>query len=317
MRESEADCTVGRASKHRFRFVLKSGTYVICDFAAAHHNGGIATFTGFPTMNIPASKGTALVTGASSGIGAVYADLMARRGHDLILVARNEERLRALASHLEAAHGRKATVVVADLGERAGQQRVEALLRDDAAIDILVNNAGFGLAARFLQSDLDRMEAMIDINVTALTRLTHAAASAFVARGKGTIINISSISAINVDVLNGVYSGTKAYVLALTQSMQQELAGKGVRVQAVLPGPTATGFWSVAGVEHKDLPQGWVMSAEDMVAASMAGLDQGEAVTIPSLQDGEEWLRFDAQRRALTQLLANEKPGPRYGLDRA
>jgi short-subunit dehydrogenase len=267
-------------------------------------------------MNTPAPKGTALITGASSGIGAVYADRLARRGHDLILVARNEERLRELAAHLESAYGRKATVVVADLGQRAGQQRVEALLRDDAAIDILVNNAGFGMAAPFLQSDLDRMEAMIDINVTALTRLAHAAGAAFAGRGKGTIINISSIVAINTDVLNGAYSGSKAYVLALTQSMQHKLAGKGVRVQAVLPGPTATGFWSIAGVEHADLPQGWVMSAEDMVDASLAGLSQGEAVTIPALQDGEEWLRFDAQRRALAQLLANEKPGPRYGLDR-
>lgn len=268
-------------------------------------------------MNTSISKGTALITGASSGIGAVYADRLARRGHDLILVARNEERLRALAARIETAHGRKATVVAADLGDRAGRQRIEALLRDDTGIDTLVNNAGFGLATPFLQADIERMEAMIDINVTAVARLAHAAASAFVARGKGTIINISSIVAINTDVLNGVYNGSKAFVLSLTQTLQHELEGKGVRVQAVLPGPTATEFWGVAGVDHAKLPEGWVMSAEDMVDASLAGLEQGEVVTIPPLQDGEDWLRFDAQRRELSQRLASGKPGPRYGVGRA
>jgi short-subunit dehydrogenase len=257
---------------------------------------------------------TALVTGASSGIGAVYADRLARRGHDLILVARNEERLRELAARLEAAHGRKVRVVSADLGDRAGQRRIETILREDVSIDTLVNNAGFGLAAPLLQSDIERMEEMIDLNVTSLTRLTHAAAAGFVARGKGTIINISSIVAINTEVLNGVYSGSKAYVLALTQSLHQELAEKGVRVQAVLPGPTATEFWGVAGVDPANLPAGWVMSAEDMVDASLAGLDQGEVVTIPPLQDGQDWLSYEAQRRELSQRLANSKPGPRYGV---
>lgn len=263
-------------------------------------------------MTTPTSKGTALITGASSGIGAIYADRLARAGHDLILVARNEDRLRELAARLEAAHGRKARVVVADLGDRAGQQRIEAILRDDAGIDMLVNNAGVGLVAPFLQAGIDRMEAMIDLNVTALTRLAHAAASAFVGRGKGTIVNISSIVAIDTDVLNGVYSGSKAYVLALTQSMQHELKDKGVRLQAVLPGATATEFWGLAGMDHAHLPQDWVMSAQDMVDASLAGLEQGESVTIPSLQDGDAWLRFDAQRRELSRQLANGKSAPRY-----
>lgn len=101
-------------------------------------------------------------------------------------------------------------------------------------------------------------------------------------------------------------------MLALSQSLQHELAGKGVRVQAVLPGPTATEFWGVAGVDHGDLPEGWVMRAEDMVDAALAGLDQGEVVTIPSLQDGEAWIRYEADRRALSQRLANATPGARY-----
>ncbi|WP_427184457.1 SDR family NAD(P)-dependent oxidoreductase [Bordetella bronchialis] len=265
-------------------------------------------------MTTSTSQGTALITGASSGIGAIYADRLARRGHDLILVARNEERLRQLAARIEKEHGRKIRVVAADLGDRGGLRRVEAILRDDAGIDVLVNNAGFGLVAPFLQVDIDRMQAMIDLNVTALTRLAHAAVAAFVARGKGTLVNISSIVAIGTEVLNGVYSGSKAYVLALTQALHNEVAGKGVRVQAVLPGPTATEFWGVAGMDHAELPEGWVMSAEDMVDASLAGLDQGEVVTIPPLQDGEAWLRFDAQRRELSQQLAASKPGPRYGV---
>jgi short-subunit dehydrogenase len=258
------------------------------------------------------SLGTALITGASSGIGAIYADRLARRGHDLILVARNEERLRGLAERLQAEHGRKVRVVVADLGSKDGQQRVEAVLRDDASIDTLVNNAGFGSVAPLLQADIGRMEEMIDLNITALTRLAYAAASAFVARGKGSIINISSIAAINTEVLNGVYSGSKSYVLALTQSMQHELADKGLRVQAVLPGPTVTEFWGIAGLDHSNLPGDWLMRAEDLVDAALAGFDQGEVVTIPSLQDGEEWARYDALRREMSQRLAHSKPGARY-----
>jgi uncharacterized protein len=153
---------------------------------------------------------------------------------------------------------------------------------------------------------------LITLNVTALTRLTYAAAPAFVARGVGTIINIASVVAIAPERLNGVYGATKASVLALSHSLDQELADKGVRTQAVLPAATATDIWEKSGLHYSKLPAGTVMSTEDMVDAALAGLDQGEVVTIPPLQDGDDWIRFEAARRALAPKFANSVPAPRY-----
>jgi uncharacterized protein len=153
---------------------------------------------------------------------------------------------------------------------------------------------------------------MIALNVTAVTRLVYAAAPAFAARGTGAIVNIGSIVGISPETLNGVYGASKAYVLALSQSLYHELAGKGVRIQAVLPGATATDLWENAGRHWKQLPPEIVMATEPMVDAALAGLDAGEVVTIPSLQDGEEWTRFDAARRALSKRFGHSAPAPRY-----
>jgi short-subunit dehydrogenase len=171
-------------------------------------------------------KGTALITGASSGIGAVYADRLARQGYDLILVARNRDRLQELASRLTTETGRSVEIVTADLGSPADLARVEAALRTDASITMLVNNAGFGATAPLLGLDIARMDEMIALNVGALTRLTYAAAPGFVARGGGTIVNIASIVAISPETLNGVYGGSKAFVLAFSQSLHQSLPTK-------------------------------------------------------------------------------------------
>ena len=201
------------------------------------------------------SKGFALVTGASTGIGAVYADRLAAQGYDLILVARNAARLDRLAGELRARNGRTVETLVADLVDRADLARVEARLKSDPAITLLVNNAGVGATAPLLQSDVDAMSAMISLNVEALTRLSYAAAPGFATRGAGTIVNIASIVAVAPEVLNGVYGGTKAFVLAFSQSLRHELAGSGVNVQVVLPGATATEFWDVAGTPVENLPQ--------------------------------------------------------------
>ncbi|WP_447742075.1 SDR family NAD(P)-dependent oxidoreductase [Variovorax boronicumulans] len=258
------------------------------------------------------NKGTALITGASSGIGAVYADRLARRGFDMILVARNRERLAALAAKLSDETGRKVEVLPADLSDRKDIASVEAVLRTRGDITLLVNNAGFGAAGPLLGSDIDKMEEMIELNVSALTRLTYAAVPGFVERGAGTLVNIASIVAISPETLNGVYGGTKAFVLALSQSLQHELKDKGVRVQAVLPGATATEFWGVAGVPMAHLPKEIVMTAQDMVDAALAGLDQGEQVTIPALPDLAEWDAFDAARRAMSGRLSSTAPAARY-----
>lgn len=259
-----------------------------------------------------ASKGTALVTGSSSGIGAVYADRLAKQGYDLILVARNERRLKELASRLSKETGRSITTLPADLNDKAALAKVEAVLRADTTITMLVNNAGIGAVAPLLQANVDKMEEMIDLNVTALTRLTYAAAPGFAARGKGTIINISSTVGISSEALNGVYGATKAYVLALGHSLQHELANKGIRIQTVLPGATATEFWDIAGYPHQNMPASVVMSAEDMVDASLVGLDNGELVTIPGLQDGDDWTKFEADRKAISKKFGNSVPAPRY-----
>jgi uncharacterized protein len=264
-------------------------------------------------MTNQSSKGTAVVTGASAGIGAVYADRLAKRGYDLLLVARNGERLQALADRLTHETGRKVEPFTADLGGKDDLARLEARLREDASITMLVNNAGIGSVASILQADVETMDAMIQLNITALTRLTYAAAPAFVARGAGTIINISSVVGIAVEVLNGVYSASKSYVLSFGHSLQKDLADKGVRVQTVLPGATATEFWDVAGYAAQKTSS-ITMSAADLVDAALAGLDQGELVTIPGLQDVGDWTRWEEDRRAISAKFNNAKPSARYGL---
>jgi short-subunit dehydrogenase len=268
-------------------------------------------------MSNPSNKGVAVVTGASSGIGAVYADRLAKRGYDLILVARNEARLKSLSARLTSETRRSVEVLRADLNNKEELATVEATLRDNPSITMLVNNAGVGSVAPLLDADIQKMEDMIALNITALTRLTYAAAPAFVARGVGTIINIASVVGISPEALNGVYGATKAYVLALSHSLQHELADKGIRVQAVLPGATATDLWEIAGLPWQKLPASIVMSVEDMVDAALVGLDQGERVTIPGLHDGDEWTRFEAARRAISQRFGNSVPASRYRIGAA
>ena len=260
------------------------------------------------------SKGTALITGASRGIGAVYADRLAKRGYDLILVARNEARLKALSARLASETGRSVTPLAVDLNDKTDHAQVESVLREDQTITMLVNNAGTASVAPLLNADVEKMDEMIALNVTAFTRLTYAATPTFVARGGGTIINIASVVGISPEALNGVYGATKAFVIALSHSLQHELADKGIRIQAVLPGATATDLWEIAGLPWQNLPASIVMSPENMVDAALVGLDQGERVTIPGLQDGDEWTRWEAARRAISQHLGSAVPAPRYGI---
>jgi uncharacterized protein len=259
------------------------------------------------------SKGTVLITGASSGIGAIYADRLARRGHDLILVARNRERLDALATRLTDDTGHSVEVIVADLNNKADLARVEQVLRTDSSITVLVNNAGVGAPATLLDSDIDQMDRMIDLNFTALVRLTYTIVPAFVKRRSGSIINIASAVGIAPEILNGVNGGTKAFVLAFSLSLHKEFSASKIRVQAVLPGATATDFWEIAGTPLQDVPSEMVMKAEDMVDAAIAGFDQGELVTIPSLPDITDWDAYEAARQNLIPKLSLSSPAVRYG----
>lgn len=266
-------------------------------------------------MTAHQNQGTALVTGASSGIGAIYADRLARRGYDLILVARNRDRLDTLAQRLTRVTGRTIEVIAADLNNGADVARVEETLRTDASITMLVNNAGVGATAPLLNSDVSKMEEMIMLNVTALTRLTYAVVPGFVARGRGTIVNVSSVVAMAPEILNGVYGGTKAFVLAFSQSLRHELTDKGIRIHVVVPGMTATDFWGTAGTPLEHLPQNLVMSGEDLVDAALSGLDQAEFVTIPPLQNIADWDAYEGARQNMNGKLSTTNPAERYKLE--
>ena len=258
------------------------------------------------------TAGTALITGASAGIGAVYADRLARRGHDLILVARDRRRLDAVAERVRQETGRKVEPLVADLLQQPDLRLVEERLRSDAAITMLVNNAGFSAPGSMLGAELDRLEEMVQLNAIVPMRLAGAVVPGLVARRRGTLINIASVLALAPELLNGVYSGTKAFVLNLSQSLHNELREHGVRVQAVLPGATRTEFWEKSGVALSSLPQEGLMETEEMVDVALAGLDQGELVTIPSLPDAADWERFNAARLALGPKLSRDRAAERY-----
>ncbi len=261
---------------------------------------------------MPASKETALITGASTGIGAAYADRLARRGYDLILVARDEARLDALAYQLRAAAKVSVETLRADLTDKVDLAKVEQRLSSDPSITLLVNNAGAAAHGAFAELGADRHEALINLNVLALTRLTAAAAPAFVARGKGAVINIASILGLVHEVGMPVYNATKAYVLMLSRALQQELGPKGVYIQAVLPGATRTEIWDRAGTSVDALPQDWVMDVNDLVDAALVGFDRAELITIPPLPDEAQWQAFEAARTAMLPNLSRAVPAERY-----
>lgn len=263
-------------------------------------------------MASTSSLGTALITGASSGIGAVYADRLARRGYDLVLVARDQQRLAALATRLADAHGVSVEVLPADLTAPADLLRVEQRLRTDTRISLLVNNAGMAVAGPLLSANIDKVQAQLQLNVVAPTRLAAAVAANFAARQTGTVVNIASVVAYAPGGVSGSYSATKAYMLNFTQAMQQEFGPLGVRVQAVLPGATRTEIWERGGLSVDMLPASILMDVGDMVDAALAGLDMGEAVTIPALASLADWQAMESAREALGPQLSTNQPAPRY-----
>lgn len=259
-------------------------------------------------MTSSLSAGTALVTGASSGIGAVYADRLARTGHDLILVARDLGRLNALAERLRAETGRAVEVISADLGQPEDVAGLEARLRGDAAISLLVNNAGLLINGPAASADADAVSALLEVNVTATTRLALAAAAGFAARGRGVIVNLSSAMAFIDTPNSAVYAASKAYVLNLSLSLDLELRPQGVQVQAVLPGYTRTPMLS----DTAQIPGAALMEVDALVDAALAGLAAGEAVTIPSLSDTALYDAFAASRVAIRPQLSLSQPAARY-----
>lgn len=256
--------------------------------------------------------GKAVITGASSGIGAVYADRLARRGHDLILVARDEPRLRALAAELTKQTGRSIEVIRADLTDPEDLGALGARFSSDEEIDLLINNAGMSLNGSLLDADGADVTRLIALNITAATMLAGSAGRAFASRGRGAIVTISSVLALLPEQFDGVYSGSKAYVLNLSLSLAATLKEKGVYVQAVLPGATRTEIWAKSGKDIDAFPKEMVMSVDDLVDAALVGYDRRETVTIPPLADVEQWQAMTAARVAMAPNLSRRDVASRY-----
>ncbi len=261
------------------------------------------------------NKPVAVVTGASAGIGAVYAQRLAARGFDLILVARRADRLAALSKEVQEKHGTKVEVVVADLTNPDDLARVEKLLAADKRVAMLVNNAGSAKLAPMSATSIDDAASMIALNVTALTRLTQAVLPNFLAKDSGSIVNVASVLSLHSLPISSVYSGTKGYVLNFSRGLQAELAGTAVKVQLVLPATTSTELWDIAGIPLSELNQSSIMTAENMVDASLAGYDQGESVTLPSVDDSLLWVAYDAARGNLFAATQTGQPASRYGVN--
>jgi short-subunit dehydrogenase len=255
-------------------------------------------------------KQSFLITGASDGIGAVYADRLARRGHDLILVARRADKLAELAEQLRSDTGVAVDVIAADLANPEDLARVETRLRDDERITGLINNAGIAGETSFVEADPSQLAALINLNILAVTRLAAAIAPRLAAKGYGAIINISSVTALIPDGFTATYPASKAYVLAFSEALQVELGPKAVRIQAVLPGATRTPIWT--DEQLASLPAEIVMDVNQMVDAALAGFDAGEVVTIPALPDMADYDAYIAARAALRPNLSLARPAPRY-----
>ncbi|MDX8447740.1 SDR family NAD(P)-dependent oxidoreductase [Mesorhizobium captivum] len=262
-------------------------------------------------MSTKDNKGTAVITGASSGIGAVYADRLAGQGYDLVLVARRADRLQEVADKLAYAYGRKVKTIVADLADDNDVRRIEQAIAADDSVTLLVNNAGLGGQQVVATADADAAERMIKVNVIALTRLTRAVLPGLLARNRGAIVNIASVLAYETS-FGGIYSGTKAYVVNFTEGLHREVAGTDVTVQVVLPGATRTDFWELAGSDIDQLPKEIIMTADDLVDAALVGLARGEAVTAPALADETKVATFLGARQAFYGSLHADKPAARY-----
>jgi short-subunit dehydrogenase len=259
------------------------------------------------------AKPTVLITGASTGIGAAYAARFARRGHDLVLVARNTKRMEALADRLRGEAGVEVDIISADLANPDERAVVEARLRTDAQIGILINNAGTTLAGTFLDQAVDDIDRLVALNTTALVRLAHAIAPRLAQAGEGAIVNIGSAVGLAPEFGMPVYGATKAFVLHLSQALSLQLGPQGVYVQAVLPAATRTEIWGHAGVDVDTLPG--VMEVDDLVDAALAGFDGREAVTIPPLHDVGQWETFEATRQTMISGFSQSKPADRYRVD--
>lgn len=253
---------------------------------------------------------TVLITGASTGIGATYADRFARRGHALVLVARDKQRMEALAKQLRDETGVAVDILQADLINPGDLTKVETRLREDHNIGILINNAGVSLAGAFVEQSIDDIGRLVALNTTAVVRLASAVAPRFAEAREGAIVNISSVVGLAPEFGMSVYGATKAFVTFLSQGLSLELGSKGVYVQAVLPAATRTEIWERSGADLNSLPA--MMEVGELVDAALAGFDQREPVTIPPLHDAGQWVAYESARQAMLPGFAQVHAAKRY-----
>ena len=256
------------------------------------------------------TKSSVLITGASTGIGATYADRFAKRGHDLVLVARDLTRMETLADRLRKQAGVQVDILRADLTDAQDLSLVEARLRDDHQIAVLVNNAGTAIAGGFVEHSADDIAMVVNLNAMALVRLAHAVAPRFVKQGMGSIINIGSVVGLAPEYGSAVYGATKAFVLFLSQGLQIELGSKGIYVQAVLPAATRTEIWKHIGKDVNTVQV--IMEVDELVDAALAGFDRRETVTIPSLPNVDQWNDFDVARKVMMSNFGQVHAAERY-----
>lgn len=256
--------------------------------------------------------GTAVVTGASSGLGKVFAQRLAERGYDLKLVARREDKLNELADELRSKYGVTVTNFVADLSAASDLEKVTTDIQNDPNITFLINNAGTSTLAPVTQTPIAKQKEMIDVNITPLLVLSNAVLPGFIKRNEGTLINIGSVLGAFTLPISSVYSGTKGFVVQYTRGLQEEVKGTNIKVQLVNPSITATEIWEVGGVPLSALDQAAIMTTEDCVDAALAGLDAGESATFPSVHNQELIDAYEDARIKLFTGSQTGKPAERY-----
>ncbi len=256
-------------------------------------------------------KGLAIITGASSGIGAVYADRLAALGHPLLIVARREDRLGALAAQLQEQYKITVKTMTLDLSRADDLLMLEEILEADN-VDVLVNNAGGGGLGPLSSTNADEMEMLVRLNVVAPTRLSQAVLKGFRRRERGTLINLGSIIAFWPTATAAVYSGTKNYILNFTRSIAMEFEDSDIRVQVVMPGPVRTEFFSSQGLSDSVFPDEYYITADQLVDAALVGLEQGEIVSNPTMEDSKIWEDMERARTNYFASVSSGKVAPRY-----